>query len=599
VRFFRYFLSSFLLFYITSFAQAQTLNCTNVDTYLKLLANSHFSLTESTLKTLEKNAAISLLEDTAAQQTLQNTGGTYKAICEAFVRLSGISNPQNSFYEKFLTKTLDEVDPHTNFFDEPEAKKFSDSLQGEFEGLGITFKAQGENGHGPFRIYAVIPGSPAAIRGLQVDDLILKMNEQNTSDLTREEFHKMIQDQKGSFSLTVQRGDLTLSILCHKERFSNPSVSYYFLHTQGLAYIKINMFTLTTGEELEGVIQFLQNIYEDDLKGILLDLRENLGGNLSAAIKVADIFIDRGPLVYAYNKNNELSNTFEARGVGVTTSAPLLILTNNFSASASEVVTGALQDYGRAFVVGKPSFGKGTILGFWPLENTTPNYHGAITFTTSAFFRPSGQTVQWNGVTPDLEIEDPQITKPVYERDHPKALHLDPIPREFNAPYAFRQTAKTIASAFSFRNNYSNFENSDIQLTKATDLLKRIALIPEEPSHFGPPFYYAHPSHRLHMNTDLYEPESKLVAKFSFKVRKKMGKKKSSPIQEETLYETFGFVTGNELTLSLQNTPVETYVTNYQNYGSVILEVTIQKKTKANPEIQTFTYKTFVLFDPL
>ena len=78
-----------------------------------------------------------------------------------------------------------------------------------------------------------------------------------------------------------------------------------------------------------------------------------------------------------------------------------------------------------------------------------------------------------------------------------------------------------------------------------------------------------------------------------------MGKKKSSPIQEETLYETFGFVTGNELTLSLQNTPVETYVTNYQNYGSVILEVTIQKKTKANPEIQTFTYKTFVLFDPL
>lgn len=314
--------------------------------------------------------------------------------------------------EEGLKRGLAEAtgDPYTEFFNAEEAKAFAGDLNGSFEGIGAELGKQ----NGQIVVISPLQGFPAQKAGLKSKDVIVKINGEPASDLSITEAVKKIRGPKGSeVTLTVQRGDQQQEIKIKRDTISTPSVEYK--KEGNIGYIKITRF----GDDTVALArQAAKELKNQGVKGVILDLRSNPGGFLSGSVDIASLWLKKGDKVVEERRGGEVLRTHLAGDNNTLAGMPTIVLINEGSASASEIVAGALKDNGVAKLVGAKTFGKGSVQQIENLRNGS-----ALKVTIARWFTPAGSNIDKEGIKPDYEIEftqeasdsgqDPQKTKAV------------------------------------------------------------------------------------------------------------------------------------------------------------------------------------------
>ena len=304
--------------------------------------------------------------------------------------------------ENAIRGMLAGLDPHSAYMAGQEYDALQETTSGEFGGLGIEVGR--ENGY--IKVISPIDDTPADRAGIEAGDLIIQIDNKPLRELTPDEATNMMRGEPGTeVTVTIAREGMEpfeLSVV--REVIAITSVRSRILEP-GYAYVRIAQFRLNTGEELEDE---LRELYAEhgELKGVVLDLRNNPGGVLQASVRVVDAFIEEGSIVSTKGRLEGNDMTFSASLATIAPDVPLAVLVNNGSASASEIVAGALQDHGRAVVMGTQSFGKGSVQTVLPLDDTR-----AIKLTTSIYYTPSGRSIQAQGITPDIIVDDAFVTR--------------------------------------------------------------------------------------------------------------------------------------------------------------------------------------------
>lgn len=295
--------------------------------------------------------------------------------------------------DKALKGLMQELDAHSSYLDKKASKEMSIATSGEFGGLGITVGMR----DGALTVISPIDDTPAFKAGVKSGDIILKINETSTIGITLDEAVNMMRGEpKSDIKLTiVRKGDnKPLEIAMKRDIIKVQSVFAKKIEGENLLYLRISSFDTKVTNDLEKAIK-----ENKDVKGIVLDLRNNPGGLLNQAIGVVDLFVKNGVIVSQKGRDASDEEKFEASKFGTKTDLPLVILVNEGSASASEIVSGALQDHKRAILVGEKTFGKGSVQAVLPIDNEkTEN----IKLTIAKYYLPSGRTIQAEGVTPDI-----------------------------------------------------------------------------------------------------------------------------------------------------------------------------------------------------
>ena len=319
---------------------------------------------------------------------------------------------RNAYVEEIDDKTLLEnaikgmlagIDPHSTYLATKDYDSLQENTTGEFGGLGVEVGI--ENGF--IKIIAPMDDSPAARAGIQAGDLIIKLDDTPARDVTLGDTSDLLRGEPGtSITLTIMREGQSepLEVTVTREIIRARSARYRELEP-GYGYIRIAQFATNTATE---VVDALEQLHESDtpLGGVILDLRNNPGGVLQSAVGVVDAFIEDGLIVYTKGRIENADMRFEATPEDPSRKVPLVVLINSGSASASEIVAGALQDLGRAIIMGTPSFGKGSVQTVLPLTNDR-----AIKLTTSLYYTPNGRSIQAKGITPDIQIDRGQVTR--------------------------------------------------------------------------------------------------------------------------------------------------------------------------------------------
>jgi len=297
---------------------------------------------------------------------------------------------------------LSGLDPHSAYMAADDYDVLMESTSGEFGGLGIEVGREDSF----IRVIAPIDNTPADRAGIRAGDLIIAIDNKPLRELLPEEAANMMRGEPGTdVTVTISReGTEPFDLTITREIISVASVRSRMLEP-GFAYLRISQFRVDTGNEF---VEEIDKLYSEhgDLKGIVLDLRNNPGGVLQSSVAVVDAFIDAGQIVYTQGRMEGNDLDFSAT---INTSAPdvpLVVLINNGSASASEIVAGALQDHGRAIVMGTRSFGKGSVQTVLPLDERR-----AIKLTTSRYYTPGGRSIQAQGIEPDIEVGDAFVTR--------------------------------------------------------------------------------------------------------------------------------------------------------------------------------------------
>jgi carboxyl-terminal processing protease len=316
------------------------------------------------------------------------------------VRADYVEKPVDSkLIETAINGMLSGLDPHSSYMD---AKSFRDmqvQTRGEFGGLGIEVTMQ----DGLIKVVTPIDDTPAAKAGILANDLITKLDDEQVQGLTlNQAVEKMRGPVNTKITLTILRKgmDKPLEVTLTRDIIRVRSVRS---HVEGdnIGYIRITQFNEQTTDGLKQALADIQaKIANDKLKGYILDLRNNPGGLLDQAISVSDSFLQKGEIVSTRGRNPEETQRFNARAGDLTKGKPLIVLINGGSASASEIVAGALQDHKRATLLGTRSFGKGSVQTIIPLGSG----NGALRLTTARYYTPSGRSIQAKGIEPDVEV---------------------------------------------------------------------------------------------------------------------------------------------------------------------------------------------------
>jgi len=297
---------------------------------------------------------------------------------------------------------LSGLDPHSAYLAGTEYDVLQETTTGEFGGLGIEVGR--ENGY--IKVISPIDDTPADRAGIQAGDFIIAIDSKPLRELLPEEAANMMRGEPGTeVTVTISReGVEPFDVTIIREVISIASVRSMILEP-GYAYVRIAQFRANTGNELEDELEELYSENET-LKGIVLDLRNNPGGVLQASVQAVDLFIDQGDIVSTRGRleGNDLS--FSATMNTLAPEVPMVVLINNGSASASEIVAGALQDHGRAIIMGTKSFGKGSVQTVLPLDQQR-----ALKLTTSRYYTPSGRSIQAQGIEPDIIVDDAFVTR--------------------------------------------------------------------------------------------------------------------------------------------------------------------------------------------
>jgi carboxyl-terminal processing protease len=292
-----------------------------------------------------------------------------------------------------MLKTLD---PHSSFMTPDEMKEFHTETRGSFTGVGIEISIKDSY---PI-VVSPVEGTPAYKAGLSVGDVIVKVGDESTKDLSLIDVVKKIRGPKGStVVLTIEREGWTkprrFSIV--REVIPLRSVRHDLLEP-GYGYLRITNFQGDTGESAQKALKELQS-GAVPLKGLILDLRNNPGGLLDQSVRISDLFLSGGMVVYTKGKIPEQNMEFKAMTAVVAQDYPIVVLVNEGSASASEIVAGALQDHKRALIIGAKTFGKGSVQTIIPLPDGS-----GLRLTTARYYTPSGRSIQATGIDPDLVV---------------------------------------------------------------------------------------------------------------------------------------------------------------------------------------------------
>ena len=312
---------------------------------------------------------------------------------------------------------LSGLDPHSDYLTSEQYKELQEGTTGQFGGLGIEVTM--ENGF--VKVVSPIDDTPAQRAGVKAGDVIVRLDDQPVKGMSLGEAVKLMRGEPGSdILLTIIREgeEAPLKIKITRDIIKVKSVKSRILE-KGYGYVRISSFQSRTGEGLKKALESLEQENGGKLKGLVLDLRNNPGGVLNAAVAVSDIFLKKGLIVYTEGRIENSEMRFNAAPDDLLDGAPLVVLINSGSASASEIVAGALQDHKRAVIMGDKSFGKGSVQTILPTSNG-----GAVKLTTARYYTPSGRSIQAEGIEPDIQldrfklesVEAPEF-KPVKEAD--------------------------------------------------------------------------------------------------------------------------------------------------------------------------------------
>jgi carboxyl-terminal processing protease len=305
--------------------------------------------------------------------------------------------------ENAIRGMLSGLDPHSSYLDAEQFTELQVGTTGQFGGLGIEVGM--ENGF--VKVIAPIDDTPAQRAGVQAGDLIIRLDDTPVKGMTLGEAVKIMRGKPGSdIELTIVRDglDKPLNISITRDIIKVKSVKSRMLEP-GFGYLRISQFQSKTAENLVDAIEKLKKGNSGPLEGLVLDLRNNPGGVLNGAVAVSDAFLDKGLIVYTEGRIADSKLRFNATPDDVIDGAPLIVLVNQGSASASEIVAGALQDHKRAIIVGSKTFGKGSVQTILPLSSKS-----ALKLTTARYYTPSGRSIQAEGITPDIELDRVKFT---------------------------------------------------------------------------------------------------------------------------------------------------------------------------------------------
>ncbi len=369
--------------------------------------------------------------------------------------------------ENAIRGMLDGLDPHSAYLSADEFREVSISTSGKFGGLGIEVQMQ----NGFVRVVAPIDDTPAHKAGLQSGDLIVRIDDTPVKGMTLIDAVKMMRGEPGS--------KVTLTVL--RETVEQPfkvSVTRAIIHVQsvkskllepGYGYLRITQFSTETGKSLEEELNKLRKENKGEMKGLILDLRNNPGGVLNATVDVSDAFLDKGNIVSIKGRVSETNKDFDAKTGDLMGGRPIVILVNGGSASASEIVAGALQDHGRAVVMGEKTFGKGSVQTILPLQS-----NAALKLTTARYYTPKGRSIQAEGITPDIAIQPVKVSAltkdgidPIKEADLARRLDNDQSKSAASSP---KDTGEKTEQDLSLA-------QTDYSLYEALNLLKGLYIL--------------------------------------------------------------------------------------------------------------------------
>ncbi len=315
------------------------------------------------------------------------------------VRSDYVERPQDSkLVESAINGMLAGLDPHSSYMDSKSFRDMQVQTRGEFGGLGIEVTME----EGLIKVVAPIDETPAAKAGVMANDIITHLDDEAVQGLTlNQAVEKMRGPVKTNIKLKIMRKgqDKPVEVSITRDVIRVQAVRWR-MEADDVAVIRITQFNEQTTENLKRAISDVTTKSGDKLKGFIIDLRNNPGGLLEQAISVSDAFLDKGEIVSTRGRNAEETQRYNARSGDLTRNKSLIVLINGGSASASEIVAGALQDHKRATVIGTRSFGKGSVQTIIPLGSG----NGALRLTTARYFTPSGRSIQAKGILPDIEV---------------------------------------------------------------------------------------------------------------------------------------------------------------------------------------------------
>ena len=343
-----------------------------------------------------------LLAGSAARAAVSDTYRGLNLFGDVFerVRADYVEKPDDSkLVELAINGMLAGLDPHSSYMDPKSFRDMQVQIRGEFGGLGIEVTME----EGLMKVVAPIDDTPAAKAGVMANDVITHLDDEAVQGLTlNQAVDKMRGPVNTKIKLTIMRkgAEKPIEVTIVRDIIRVKSVRW---HPQGsdIGYIRITQFNEQTTDGLKQAINDLNaQLGADKVKGYVVDLRNNPGGLLDQAISVSDTFLEKGEIVSTRGRNPEETQRFNARPGDTTKGKPVIVLINGGSASASEIVAGALQDHKRATLIGTRSFGKGSVQTIIPLGAG----NGALRLTTARYYTPSGRSIQAKGISPDIEV---------------------------------------------------------------------------------------------------------------------------------------------------------------------------------------------------
>ena len=431
---------------------------------------------EGAAPTIEKETTtdVIILEPRLPLNELRVFAEAFNQISSAYVE----EIDDKTLLENAIKGMLSQMDPHSSYLDKDSFDDLQESTSGNYGGLGIEIGMEDSF----VRVISPMDGTPAANAGIESGDLIIQLNDTPVKGMSLSEAIEEMRGEPGSkIEIILIKADnptpapLTLT----REIIKVVSVRQRYLE-EGFGYLRIAQFQSGTGDEVKKAVIQLKD--EGDLEGLIIDLRNNPGGVLQSAVAVSDVFIDEGLIVYTQGRMEDSEQRYNARTPDSIRGVPIVLLVNEGTASASEIVAGALQDHGRAIVMGTTTFGKGSVQSILPLTNEK-----AIKLTTARYYTPNGKSIQAKGIIPDIWVARSKVTpaksKPwrIKEKDLPKHLKGDNegAKLETDVGYSENSDSMDTDSPASTRTYSNNMELAirDYQLNEALTLLKGLHIL--------------------------------------------------------------------------------------------------------------------------
>ena len=360
------------------------------------------------------------------------------------------------------------LDPHSAYLDADAYRDLQVGTTGEFGGLGIEVGME----DGFVKVIAPIDDTPAQEAGIKAGDLIIRLDETPVKGLTLKDAVDIMRGEPGTkIALTVVREgeDKPFKVTITRAVIKVKSVKQNILE-EGYGYIRISQFQSNTGENLIEALDELKKENKAKLKGLVLDLRNNPGGVLSAAVDAADAFLDSGLVVYTEGRTEDSRIEFKAAPGDELAGAPIVVLVNIGSASASEILAGALQDHHRAIIMGSKTFGKGSVQTILPMKDGS-----ALKLTTARYYTPSGRSIQAEGIVPDIALANVSVT-PIEESDVEVIKEAD-LSGHLANPTENAGAATTAPQEAADAKTTENLAKTDYQLYEALNMLRGLQIL--------------------------------------------------------------------------------------------------------------------------